>query len=78
MYKQYDRKLAHFPSHKSKMFSKNKQSEYMKALASLLGSITENDSRENILQQGLFGSPRLPLLALTLMYMQEMKMDFSP
>lgn len=59
------------------MFSTNKQSEQIKALPSLLGSIRENDTGENIFQQGLFGSPRLLLLALTLMYMQEMKIDFN-
>lgn len=49
----------------------------MKALSSL-GSITENDTVENILQWGLFQSPRLPLLALALMYVQEIKTDFNP
>lgn len=49
----------------------------MKALSSL-GSITKNDTVQNILQWGSFGSPRLPLLALALMYVQKTKIDFNP
>lgn len=71
------KKLAYFPfCKKSRMFSKEKESEYVKALSSL-GSTTENNTVENILQWGT-GSPRLPLLPLTVMYVQEMKIDFNP